>query len=161
MDADGVGLVDLVSADSLEQFGQCHPGFHPGQVGTETEVGTAAETLEFGADLAADDEVVGVLERPLVAVCRARKQQQHIAVGNRGVVERQLAGDSAGQDLARGVVAQRLLDPQRHALQVRVDRSQLIGVLVPPERRIGKQFGGCLVAGDHHQEHEARGSRHR
>ena len=44
MDSDGVGLVDLVSADSLEQLGQRHPCFHAGQVGAEAEVGAAAET---------------------------------------------------------------------------------------------------------------------
>ena len=99
--------------------------------------------------------VVGVLEHPLVAVRRTGQQQQDVAVGNRGVVEVQLAGDDAGQELAGRVVAQRLLDPQRDPLEIGVDRGQLIGVLVAPERRIGKQFGGGLVAGDHHQEHEA------
>ena len=44
MDADGVGLVDLISADSSEHFGERHPGFHPRQVGAQAEVCAAAET---------------------------------------------------------------------------------------------------------------------
>ena len=44
VDADGVGLVDLVAADSLEQFGERHPGFHPGQMRAQAEVRAAAET---------------------------------------------------------------------------------------------------------------------
>ena len=76
VDSDGVGLVDLVAADSLEQFGQRHPGFHPGQVGAEAEVGAAAETHQLRTDLAADAVVVGVLERPVVAVGRTGQQQQ-------------------------------------------------------------------------------------
>jgi hypothetical protein len=44
VDADGVGLVDLISADSLEQLGERNPGFHPGQVGTQAEVRAATET---------------------------------------------------------------------------------------------------------------------
>ncbi|CAG7348502.1 hypothetical protein PICSAR64_04377 [Mycobacterium avium subsp. paratuberculosis] len=82
------------------------------------------------------------------------QQQQDVALGNGGVVQGQRPGDGAGQDLAGGVVAQRLLDPQRHPGQVVVDGRQLVGVLVAPKRGIGKQFGGGLVTGDHHQEHE-------
>src|ERR1700756_503432 len=42
--ADGVGLVDFISADSFEQFGQRYPGFHPGQVRAQAEMRAATET---------------------------------------------------------------------------------------------------------------------
>ena len=154
MDADGIGLVDLISADSLEQFGERDPRFHPGQMRAQAEVRAATETQKLGPDFASDQVVVGILERPLVTMGRTGQQQQDIALGNRGVVEGELSGDDAGQDLAGGVIAQRFLDPQRNPGQVGVDRGQLIGVLVAPKRGIGKKFGGRLVAGDHHQEHE-------
>ena len=91
MDAHGVGLVDLVPADPLEQLGERHPGLHPGQVRAEAEVSAAAETHELGTDVAADDVVVGILEHPLVAVRRPGQQQQDVPVGDGRVVQRQLA----------------------------------------------------------------------
>ena len=68
MDTDRIGLVDLVTLDSFEQFGERHPGLHPGQVGAQAEVCAAAETQEFRTDFAPDHEVVGIVECPLVAV---------------------------------------------------------------------------------------------
>lgn len=44
MDAHDVVVVDFVVADPTQQRAQGHPGFHPGQVSPQTEVGTAAET---------------------------------------------------------------------------------------------------------------------
>lgn len=44
MDTNGIGLIDLVAFDPFEQLGQRDPGFHPGQVRTQTEVRTATET---------------------------------------------------------------------------------------------------------------------
>ena len=156
VDADGVGLVDLVSADSLEQFGQRHPGFHPGQVGAEAEVRAAAETQEFRADFAADDDSRRDSSNTRSSRCAEPGSSSSTSPSGM-VVSYSVSSpdDDAGQDLAGRVVAQRLLDPQRNPLEVVVDRGQLIGVLVTPERRVGKQFGGGLVAGDHHQEQEA------
>ena len=98
--------------------------------------------------------VVGILEHPLVAVRRSRQQQDDVAVGNDGVVDPEFALDGAGQDLAGRVVAQGLLDPQRNALGIGVHGRQLVGVLVSPERRVGKEFGGGLVARDGQQDEE-------
>lgn len=91
MDADGVGLVDLVTADSFEQFGQGHPRLHPRQVRAQAEVRATAETQEFGTDFAADDEVVGSVEDALVPVRRPRQQQHDLAVADGGVVDGELA----------------------------------------------------------------------
>ena len=154
MDTNRIGLVDLKTLDPVEQFGESHPGFHPGQVGAQAEVCAAAETQEFGTDVASDHEVVGIVECALVAVPRTGQQQQDVTVGDRCVIQGQLAGDGAGQDLTGGVVAQGLLYPQRHSRGVGVNGGQLGWVLVAPKCSVGKEFGGGLVAGDHHQEHE-------
>ena len=42
MNADGIGLVDLVSADSLEQLGERNSGFHPRQMRAQAKVCAAA-----------------------------------------------------------------------------------------------------------------------
>ena len=80
MDADGVGLVDLEAADSLEELGQRDAGFHSGQMGAQAEVGAAAETQEIGTDLTADHKIIGIVEHPLVAVRGPRQQEHHIAI---------------------------------------------------------------------------------
>src|ERR1700730_2441513 len=154
MDSDGVGLVDLESADPLEQFGQRDAGFHPGKMRTKTEVGTATETHQLRTDFAPDAVLVGLLEHPVVTVRRAGQQKQDVAFAHRGVVETQLARHGARQDLAGRVVAQRLLDPQRYLGVVVEDRRQLVGVPGTPIRCVGKQLRGGLVACDHHQEQE-------
>src|SRR6202022_4132191 len=62
MASHGVGLVDLESADQLEQFGQRDAGFNPGKMRTKTEVGTATETHQLRTDFAPDAVLVGLLE---------------------------------------------------------------------------------------------------
>lgn len=148
------GFVYFVSADSLEQLGQRHPGLHARQVRAQAESGRRCETHQFGADLAIDAVLVGILEDPFVAVGRADQQHQHVARGHRGVVVRLVLDDQPGQDLAGGVVAQGLLYPRHDQLVVVEHRSQLVGILVAPICGVGKKFGGRLVSGDHHQEQE-------
>ncbi len=69
-------------------------------------------------------------------------------------MKRDLLGHGACQDLARRVVAQALLHPQRDPRRVGVHPGELVGVAVGPIQRGAQQFGGGLVAGDHHQEQE-------
>src|SRR5947209_2974117 len=87
-------------------------------------------------------------------MARAGQQEQDVTLGNGGVVEGELPGYGTGQDLTGSVVTQGLLDPQWHARRVDIDRRQLVLVLVSPKSSVSKEFGGGLVAGDHHQEHE-------
>lgn len=150
----GVGLIDLVVADPAEKFVERHPGLHPGQVCAEAEVGTAAETEQLGANVASDPEGVGVVEYPLVTVSGTGQQQHHRVGRDGGAVQGVVLRDGAGQDLARGVVAQCLLDPQRDPGAVGEQRRQLVAVAVAPVDGAAEQLGGGLVARDHHQEQE-------
>ena len=107
-------VVDLDRADPLDEAGQRDAGLEPGQVGAEAEVPAAAE----GQDLrqlvlvAMDVVVVGAGEDPLVAVGRAEAEQQLGAPRRDRAVQLDVAQQVARQQLARGVEAQRLLDPR-------------------------------------------------
>ena len=112
----------------------------------------AAEAQQLRADVAADAELVGVVEHPLVAVGRTGHQQQGVSVVQGGAVKIDVLDDGAGQDLAGGVVAQRLLHPQRNPVVVSMHTGQLIGVSRAPKSRIAKQFRRGLITRDHHQK---------
>ena len=106
-----------------------------------------------------DVVVVGAREDPLVAVGRAEAEQQLGALRRDRAVQLDVLEQVAGEHLAGGVEAQRLLDPRvdHRGRRARVRSKtccELVGVPGQVEERVAEQLGGGLVAGDDHQEQE-------
>jgi hypothetical protein len=113
VDALRCGVVDLDGRRPADELAQRHSGLQPGEVGAEAEVPAATEADRVGQLVAAAVEVVDVraVEDLLVPVRGAQQQHQLRPGGSGAPVQRHVALEVAGQDLGRGVVAQRLLDP--------------------------------------------------
>src|SRR5690606_26621600 len=113
MDTFATVLVDLVVGDAPGELLERDVRLEAGQVCAETEVHSPTEARDLLGAVASDAEVVGGVEDVGVAVGGSYEQQDLVAGPDGGVVQFDVGDGGAGDDLARGVVAEGLLDPLR------------------------------------------------
>ena len=102
--------VDLEIGEPFEQTTERHPTLEAGGRGAEAVVGAVSEA-ENAIEVTAHVEVVDrAAELSLVAVGRAVEQDHLGALGDRRVVDRDVAGRRAGQVLDRRGQPQELVD---------------------------------------------------
>ena len=98
---------------------------------------------------------IGPLEGALVAVRRPDQQEHLLAGRHRDAVQRDVAGENAGEHLGGVVVSHHLFDGAGDAVGVGEQPGALVGVPRQERHGIAEHLRGRLVARDDQQEAEA------